>query len=147
MRHISRRAFVAGSLLGAQAFVTGCGGSGEGEAHAAVATTALPSASTAAVATPGAVAAIQAPPQSVAASPVAEWDLGETMAFVAGSNRTVDLNDTLPAGIARGGSFSLHNSGAALPASASLGANGILSIPAGVEVGATAGIVFAYREP
>ena len=68
--------------------------------------------------------------------------------LIAGDTSFVcDLAPTLPAGIIRGGRFSVDTSGAALPPGVTLSPEGILSLTGGARVGATNGVVFAYTEP
>ena len=66
------------------------------------------------------------------------------VAFVAGANRSIDLNETLPADVPRGGVFSLDATGASLPAGMSLSANGLLSVSSTALTGVTTGLVFKY---
>jgi hypothetical protein len=66
------------------------------------------------------------------------------LAIVAGAIRSVDLNDTLPSNVPRGGSFSVDPAGPSLPAGMSLAANGVLLIAASARVGVTRGVIFNY---
>jgi hypothetical protein len=66
---------------------------------------------------------------------------------VSGANRSIDLNATLPAGVPRGGSFSIDASGAGLPAGVSLSPGGLLSVASTTRVGDTKGVVFNYATP
>lgn len=82
--------------------------------------------------------------------PVADlpaWNMQQVWAFVAGAPASVDLAETLPAGLARGGRFGVHASGAPLAAGMTLTADGLLSVAAGTPVGATSGVVFEYSKP
>lgn len=91
---------------------------------------------------------IAAPP--TAAAPTADapaWNIWQALAFVAGVPSTIDLNNTLPAGVATGGTFAVAGSGAPLPASINLAANGVLTMSATAVVGGTSGVVFTYSEP
>ena len=66
---------------------------------------------------------------------------------MAGALATIDLNNTLPAGVVRGGVFSVDGSGARLPTGAALATNGLLTVAASAVVGVTSGVVFAYAAP
>jgi len=63
--------------------------------------------------------------------------------FAVGSSATFDLAATLPAGVARGGAFSVSSAGARLPAGMTLTPPGILSVGT-ATVGSVAGVVFTY---
>lgn len=76
---------------------------------------------------------------------VPDWNISPIDLKV-GSNGTVDLKATLPAGIAAGGVFSVDAAGSALPAGMTLSANGILSVGS-ASVSTTAGVIFSYTEP
>jgi hypothetical protein len=58
----------------------------------------------------------------------------------------MDLAATLPAGVARGGSFGVSSSGAALPAGMTLSSAGILAIGS-ATAGDVVGVVFTYQVP
>jgi hypothetical protein len=66
------------------------------------------------------------------------------LAFVAGVGRWIDLNETLPIEVPRGGSFSVDPSGAGLPAGMSLATNGLLSVASATRAGVTQGVIFVY---
>ncbi len=70
--------------------------------------------------------------------------MSQPLVFTAGATQAIDLNDTLPAGVARGGTFSVDGSGAALPVGVTLSAGGILNVSATATTGVTAGLIFAY---
>lgn len=74
-----------------------------------------------------------------------DWSPG-TLSLVIGERTSVDLSATLPASVARGGTFSVATDGAALPTGMSLDAAGILSLGT-ASVGITDGVVFVYEEP
>lgn len=69
-----------------------------------------------------------------------------TPTFVEGSQVPFDLASTLPAGILRGGVFSIDPAGAPLPAGMSLTSRGLLYAGT-ARVGTTTGVVFRYSEP
>jgi hypothetical protein len=66
--------------------------------------------------------------------------------FVAGSQTPFDLAATLPAGIVRGGVFSIDASGAPLPSGMTMTAAGLLYAGT-ARVGTTTGVIFKYAEP
>jgi hypothetical protein len=66
--------------------------------------------------------------------------------FLAGSTGSFDLASTLPAGVARGGTFALAPGSSPLPAQIRLSPSGVLSATAPV-LGTTSNIVFTYAEP
>jgi hypothetical protein len=66
--------------------------------------------------------------------------------FAVGSGAAFNLANTLPAGVARGGSFGVSPSGAQLPAGMTLTSAGILSVGT-AAVGSVAGVVFTYATP
>jgi hypothetical protein len=66
------------------------------------------------------------------------------VSFVAGAGRSIDLNETLPIEVTRGGTFSVDPSGANLPAGMSLAANGMLSVASTTLAGVTNGVIFIY---
>jgi hypothetical protein len=73
------------------------------------------------------------------------WDPGPLL-FVAGSFASIDLSQTLPVGMRRGGVFGLAAGSSPLPAQLSLSADGFL-LAAGASVISTANLVFSYQEP
>jgi hypothetical protein len=73
------------------------------------------------------------------------WDPGPLL-FVAESFASIDLAQTLPIGVRRGGVFSLAAGSSPLPAQLSLSPDGLLRAT-GASVSSTANIVFAYQEP
>lgn len=73
------------------------------------------------------------------------WSPG-TIQLVIGERTSVDLAATLPAGVVRGGTFSVAADGAALPPGMSLEASGALLLGT-AAVGDTDGVVFMYEEP
>lgn len=92
----------------------------------------------------GNVSAIAAYNWTITAA-VIDWSISP-INLTAGSNGTVDLKLTLPAGVIGGGVFSVDATGAALPAGMTLSANGILSVGS-ASVATTAGVIFSYNEP
>lgn len=74
------------------------------------------------------------------------WVINPAPAFVVGSGASLDLALTLPAGVVRGGVFSVSSSGASLPTGMSLTGAGILSVGS-AAIGTVAGVVFSYAEP
>ena len=128
MNGVNRRDATAWALSAGTLLCAGCGG-GSAEATTTLA---------------------DSPPPAPSPPPVAElpeWNMQQVWAFVAGSPASVDLADTLPAGLARGGRFGVHASGAPLASGMALTAAGLLSISAGTPVGATSGVVFEYSLP
>jgi hypothetical protein len=66
--------------------------------------------------------------------------------FTAGGSTAFDLATTLPAGVVRGGVYTIDPTGAALPDGMELSREGVLSV--GRASAATMeGVVFAYEEP
>jgi hypothetical protein len=132
MQDLSRRDTVALALGGCLSLFAACGGGDGAQAQ----TTPAPAPEPAAPAPP---------PPAPAALP--DWNLAQILSFVAGTSATVQLTDTLPAGVARGGHFSVKASGAPLPSGATLSASGVLVVSAATPVGATSGVIFEYSEP
>jgi|GEM_PF-6051473 len=129
MNGVTRRDASAWALSAGTLLLAGCGG---GAAEATTAATPAPDPSSPS-------------PPPVAALP--EWNMQQVWAFVAGSPASVNLSDTLPAGLTRGGRFGVHASGAPLAAGMALTPDGLLSVSAGTPVGATSGVVFEYSLP
>lgn len=130
MPKLSRRTLFFCGLAAAQLALTGCGGG-------------LSSKADAREESPTAGGRTPAVPTEAAAA----WNIWQALAFVAGTPSTIDLNNTLPAGVATGGAFGVANTGSPLPATIQLAANGVLSISATAVVGAISGVVFTYAEP
>jgi hypothetical protein len=122
MSKVTRRTMLMCGLLGSQVLLASCGGGADAQ-----------------------TASVELPPAPPPPLPV--WNVLQSMAFVAGSATTVDLNDTLPDGVARGGSFALDSGSARLPAGVALAANGLLTVNVSAPVGVTPSIVFAYTLP
>lgn len=74
------------------------------------------------------------------------WEVREVLAFVAGTESTINLADTLPNGAVRGGRFAISPNGAALPPGMALRSDGVITVAATTPVGATSGVVFEYHE-
>jgi hypothetical protein len=74
------------------------------------------------------------------------WDLSHWMWFVAGQSRVIDLSQTLPPDVVRGGAFGLASGSAPLPPGFLLQTSGLLTVvdPA---IGQTANVQFTYAEP
>lgn len=134
MSIIKRRSFLVCSSLGLPVWLGGCGG---GQSNLDTSTEQALGTSP----TPTPVAAPAPPP-----SPP-EWNVKAGLTFVAGATGVVDLNNTLPTGVSRGGTFSVDSTGAPLPVGTTLSADGKLTIASVATVGMTAGIVFAYTTP
>ena len=83
---------------------------------------------------------------SIVTTPPPTWTISPEPSFVIGQITTTDLSTTLPAGIVKGGIFSVDLSGATLPQGMTLSPAGILSL-GGAAVGSTSGVVFSYTEP
>jgi hypothetical protein len=66
--------------------------------------------------------------------------------FAVGTGATFDLSTTLPASVAKGGTFGVSSSGAALPSGMTLSPAGILSVGAAVAA-QVAGVIFTYTPP
>ena len=77
--------------------------------------------------------------------PVLEWDPGNLW-LVAGLPAVIELSQTLPVGIARGGTFSIDPSVAPLPMGVTLTPSGQLS-GAGATARSMTEVVFSYAEP
>lgn len=73
------------------------------------------------------------------------WSPG-TIQLVIGERTSVDLAATLPAGVVRGGTFTVAADGTPLPSGMSLEASGALLLGT-AAVGDTDGVVFIYEEP
>lgn len=78
------------------------------------------------------------------AAPVV-WD-PRPLLFLAESFSSIDLSQTLPVGVRRGGVFGIAAGSGPLPAQLSLSPGGLL-LASGAQVGTTSGIVFTYQEP
>ena len=136
MPKLSRRSLFFCSLAATQLTLAGCGGGLFSKADA-------PASPGSREDSPAAAAPTTAQPSTDAPA----WNLWQTLAFVAGTPSAIDLNNTLPAGVATGGAFGVAASGAPLPATITLAANGVLTMSATAAVGATSGVVFTYSEP
>lgn len=77
---------------------------------------------------------------------ISPWIINPAPSFTFGSNQTLDLSLTLPAGIVKGGTFAVSATGSPLPAGMTLAANGILSVGS-AAVGDTLNVSFEYTEP
>ena len=66
--------------------------------------------------------------------------------FAVDSDASFNLTNTLPAGVARGGSFGVSPAGAQLPAGMTLTSAGLLSVGT-AAVGSVDGVVFTYATP
>ncbi|HEU0198939.1 MAG TPA: hypothetical protein VFR86_00745 [Burkholderiaceae bacterium] len=75
----------------------------------------------------------------------AQWNIAG-LVFVQQSDQSIDLAETLPNDVRRGGTFSVHPGGAALPAGMMLSPAGRLAVGS-AAVGQTSGVVFSYEEP
>ena len=136
MTTVSRRLFLAFGLVAPAAGLSACGG-GRGAGGSSV---------TAASVTPTpATTSSTAPPPSAAPAP--NWDLSRALYVVANGSSSFDLSATLPAGVTKGGTFSVDGSGTALPAGLTLSATGVLLAAVGAPAGNIAGVVFSYNEP
>ena len=140
MSKFSRRTLLMCGLFGTQALLAACGGGGSSDAQAATGGK---------LGEPGVPvpSPAPAPPPAPAPAPPPEWSVRQSLSFVAGALATIDLNDTLPTGVARGGVFSVDGSGAKLPVGSALTSNGLLTVLASAAVGVTSGVVFAYAAP
>ena len=88
-------------------------------------------------------------PSIAQARPVSStvWDPSPWLLFTTGRHPVrVDLSETLPSGVSRGGTFSLTSTSRSLPTGVSLSTQGILTVVDPI-VGITSNIVFAYAEP
>lgn len=70
------------------------------------------------------------------------WTLPATITFA--PDGTFDLSLLLPAGLVRGGHFTVSPNGKPLPTGASLSPTGVLSA---TMAGTAAGVIFGYDEP
>lgn len=121
MKSVKRRELLKLSVIGCAITLAGCGGSDEGQVSEAAAS----------------------PP----VTPSAVWDPSPSLVFTAGtSNVKIDLANTLPVGIKRGGVFSLATTSQALPSGVTLSAQGVVTV-VNAAAGITSNIVFAYAEP
>lgn len=143
MSTLSRRAFVACSLIGSPALLSACGGGGGGGTEPGPV-----------AGSPGAVVpervvvdpVVPEVPPPAAVDPPA-WNLSEALSLLTDGSNRFDLAATLPDGIKPGGRFSVSPAGAALPDGVLLTAAGWLSAAAGARIGPVEGVVFAYDEP
>ena len=75
------------------------------------------------------------------------WDPSPWLLLTTGKHTVrVDLSQTLPNGVSRGGTFSLASTSRSLPSGMSLSTQGILTVVDPI-VGITSNIIFAYAEP
>jgi hypothetical protein len=143
MSNSSRRRFSLLALATAPLALAGCGGglfssTSTPESDAARGSTAAGGSATETVAPVG------DSPNSPSAP---AWNIQEVLAFVAGTPSTIDLNNTLPQGVASGGTFGVASSGAPLPSTVTLASSGVLTVAATAAIGATTGVVFTYSAP
>lgn len=89
----------------------------------------------------------QVPTPAPTSSPQASWEIRQVLGFVAGAPSTINLGDTLPAGVTRGGVFLVSASGSPLPPGMTLASSGTLTVAATTLIGAASGVVFEYRAP
>jgi hypothetical protein len=76
------------------------------------------------------------------------WTVRPLPALVAGVPAiTFNLEPTLPAGVRRGGRFSVSPLGPQLPRGVVLSPSGVLSVTGDATAGVTVGVVFDYDEP
>lgn len=87
---------------------------------------------------------LTAGPQDTDSALSVEWDIRAALAFVVGGSASIDLNDTLPEGVPRGGTFGVNNTGSPLPSGLTLTPDGKLSASS-AAVGLTTGVMFTYR--
>ncbi len=151
MSQFSRRVFLSSSMLGTQAWLAACGGGAAGastisisEAGGGAAPTAGPPASLPQPPTPTSAMPPAPMPGGAPVAAPATWTVGPALALTAGTESNIDLNDTLPADVRRGGIFSVDASGAALPLGVTLATSGLLSVAAMATAGIANGVVFAY---
>lgn len=83
---------------------------------------------------------------TLSATSTVTWSVNPQPVLIAGSSSGFDLSQTLPQGVARGGTFSLDASSAPLPNGVTLSPAGILSASASTT-GTFSGVIFAYQEP
>lgn len=74
------------------------------------------------------------------------WDVSPWMWFIAGQTRVIDLNQTLPPDVVRGGSFGLASGSSPLPPGFSLLPSGVLTA-VNPTVSQTPNVQFTYAEP
>ncbi len=75
------------------------------------------------------------------------WDPSPWLVFAATRHPVrVDLSQTLPSGVSRGGTFSLASTSRSLPSGVSLSTQGVLTLVDPIA-GITSNIIFAYAEP
>lgn len=163
---LARRRLVGGSVLGiAAASLEACGGARVGVDTAGAAQpqelppqpapspALVPTAAPAApptptpAPTPATTTPVPTPAPTSPPSAATKWEIREVLAFVTDAPSTVNLSDTLPSGIARGGTFLVSAGGAPLPAGLALAGNGMLTVASSALVGATSGVIFEYRAP
>jgi hypothetical protein len=75
----------------------------------------------------------------------AKWDPGPLTGLYAGGR--VDLNETLPRNVARGGVFSVDATGLSLPKGVSLQPDGWLVADVSAAGASVSNVVFSYEEP
>jgi hypothetical protein len=148
MQDINRRDAATWALGGCLSLFAACGGGGGAQAFAdAPSEPTSPAPGPAPAPAPGPVAPPPSAPAPVTPAAPPAWNLAQILSFVAGTATTVQLADTLPSGVARGGRFSVGAAGAPLPSGATLSASGALSVSAATPVSATSGVIFEYSEP
>jgi hypothetical protein len=133
---VSRRRALLIGLFTCTATLAACGGSGGDSTDQPLASGPAPSPA------PG---PSPSPSPAPAPAPVGAWNVG-ALYFAVGSGAKMDLSATLPSGVAKGGTFGVSSSGAALPSGVTLSSAGILSIG---NAGATdvVGVIFTYQQP
>jgi hypothetical protein len=135
---IGRRKALTFSLFGCVSLLAACGGGSRDGTTDATAGGPSPAPSPAPVPAP-------IPSPAPAPAPAAEaWNVGPL--YVSTGSGSVNLANTLPSSVKRGGTFGISPTGAMLPAGMSLSPAGILS-SGSATVSAVVGVVFTYDEP
>ena len=133
MQDIKRRDAATWALSSCLSLLAACGGGESAQAYAGTSQAPEPAPSPA------------PSPPALAAPPV--WNVAQILSFVSGTAATLQLSDTLPTGVARGGRFSVNAAGVPLPSGTTLSQSGALTVSAATAVSATAGVIFEYSEP
>ena len=137
MQDIKRRDAATWALGSCLSLLAACGGGESAQAYVGSSPAPEPTPSPAPSPAPS--------PPAPAAPPV--WNVAQILSFVSGTAATLQLSDTLPTGVARGGRFSVNAAGVPLPSGTTLSQSGALTVSAATAVSATAGVIFEYSEP
>jgi hypothetical protein len=139
MSKTSRRALLLCAILSGQALLPVCGGAGsnafaQGVSNSEGAGSANP-------------VRTSTPTPTLAPVQSGSWTLQNTLAMVLGSSATLALKSTQPAGVVAGSDFEVDRRDSPQPDVVRLGADGVISLSAGVIACVIPNVVFAYIAP